>query len=143
MTRIGKVAVYAVSDLGLLVFDEPDFPEVQSQVPGGTIEPGEAPQFAARREFEEETGITVPPLDFLGRETVLPDGAMAKVVVERHFFYGWIAEPLPDTWDHWEMDPSDGSDPVLYRYRWVSLGRARSELVPVLQSFLHLIPQGR
>jgi predicted NUDIX family NTP pyrophosphohydrolase len=47
-------------------------------VPKGMIEPGEAPIDAARREFEEETGITAPtvgrpltPLRQAGGKTVL------------------------------------------------------------------------
>ncbi|MBB4956190.1 8-oxo-dGTP pyrophosphatase MutT (NUDIX family) [Agrobacterium vitis] len=53
-----KVLIYATWEARLVVFDEPDFPELLLQVPGGTIELGEAPCHAARREFTEETGLT-------------------------------------------------------------------------------------
>jgi 8-oxo-dGTP pyrophosphatase MutT (NUDIX family) len=56
---IEKVLIYATSTRGLLVFDEPDFSEVPLQVPGGTVDPGEVLLEAARREFEEETGLQV------------------------------------------------------------------------------------
>ena len=55
-----KVLIYATWQGRLLVFDEPDFPEIELQVPGGTMEPGESPEVAATREFVEETGLTPP-----------------------------------------------------------------------------------
>lgn len=63
----GKVLIYATASRGLLVFSEPDFPEIPLQVPGGTIDAGEDPLPAARREFSEETGLTAPDLRPLGR----------------------------------------------------------------------------
>ncbi len=51
---IEKALIYATTSRGLLVFDEPDFPEVPLQVPGGTVEVGEPVIDAARREFGEE-----------------------------------------------------------------------------------------
>ena len=53
---IEKALVYGTTSHGLLVFDEPDFPEVPIQVPGGTVEAGEQVIDAARREFGEEPG---------------------------------------------------------------------------------------
>ncbi|MBB3398844.1 8-oxo-dGTP pyrophosphatase MutT (NUDIX family) [Rhizobium sp. BK538] len=52
-----KVLIYATWRDRLLGFDEPDFPEVALQVPGGTVETGEDIAAAALREFSEETGI--------------------------------------------------------------------------------------
>lgn len=46
-----KVLICATSRRGLLVFDEPDYPDVPLQVPGGTVEPDEDLQAAAVREF--------------------------------------------------------------------------------------------
>ncbi len=51
--------MHATSSRGLLVFEEPDFPEVGVQVPGGTVEPDEGVLAAARRELHEETGLLV------------------------------------------------------------------------------------
>ena len=54
-----KVLIYAWRGNRTLVFDEPDFPEVPLQVPGGTMEHGEIPIEAARRELFEETGLAL------------------------------------------------------------------------------------
>ncbi|MGZ2426356.1 NUDIX domain-containing protein [Rhizobium laguerreae] len=54
---IEKALIYATNSCGILVFDEPDFPEVPLQVPGGTVEEGEPVIDAARREFGDETGL--------------------------------------------------------------------------------------
>ena len=75
MTRIARKAlIYATSPRGLLVFDEPDFPSVPTQVPGGTIDAGETPMEAAYREFEEETGLVADQWIFwVRRFLLLPD----------------------------------------------------------------------
>ncbi len=54
---IDKVLIYATLRERLLVFAEPDSPQMPLQVPGGTVDPGEDVHLAAYREFEEETGI--------------------------------------------------------------------------------------
>lgn len=41
--------------------------EVVLEVPGGLIDPGETPEQAALREFEEETGFKAGSISFLGR----------------------------------------------------------------------------
>ncbi len=51
---IGKVTVFCVHDDALLVFDHPT---AGTQVPAGTMRPGEDPRDAAKRELAEETGV--------------------------------------------------------------------------------------
>ncbi|MEP4064813.1 MAG: NUDIX domain-containing protein, partial [Nitratireductor sp.] len=53
-----KAYVYLTCGPELLVFVEPDHPDPDIQVPGGTLDPGESYLQAARREFFEETGLS-------------------------------------------------------------------------------------
>ncbi len=61
-TTLLKVLAYVTRRIGndteLLVIDHRDHPDAGTQVPAGTIEPGESPEAAAIRELAEETGLT-------------------------------------------------------------------------------------
>ncbi|WP_337441822.1 NUDIX domain-containing protein [Sinorhizobium americanum] len=83
-----KVLIYATWRGSLLVFDEPDFPEIELQVPGGTIEPGESPEGAAPREFFEETGLTLPDTatQFATRDFRYGKGDR-EICHRRHYFH--------------------------------------------------------
>lgn len=48
------------------------FGETLLEVPAGKLEPGEAPECAARRELSEETGLEAGELRFLGRHYCSP-----------------------------------------------------------------------
>lgn len=124
-----KVLTYATSDRGFLAFAEPDFPEVPLQVPGGTVELGEAVLAAARREFEEETGLPCPA-EVLHLATTdyqfTRDGA--ATVHRRSFMHVRLPPGLPSTWDHIEAQPSGGGTPVLFRFLWLDPAEARNRL---------------
>lgn len=120
-----KALVYATNRRGLLIFREPDFPEVPAQVPGGTIHDGEDPMVAAKREFAEETGIPTPiELSFLRLEAQMFDRDARPLRVTRHFYHAAVSDDLPETWDHHEKFASDGADPILFRFFWISLVEA-------------------
>ncbi|NKM88712.1 NUDIX domain-containing protein [Rhizobium laguerreae] len=100
---IEKALIYATNSCGILVFDEPDFPEVPLQVPGGTVEEGEPVIDAARREFGDETGL-VDRTGFrlLGdsHRTFERDGKLHNL--HRTYFHLSLEDGLPDTWDHFD-----------------------------------------
>lgn len=124
-----KVLIYATSAQGLLVFEEPDFPEVPLQVPGGSVEPGEDDLTAARREFEEETGLACPatmePMGSVEYRTLR--GGMERVHNRSRFRLRLTGE-LPSSWEHVERLPSNGAAPIRFRLFWIDPREAGSRL---------------
>ncbi len=124
-----KVLIYATWRDWLLVFDEPDFPDVQWQVPGGTVEDGEDLAEAASREFHEETGLTPGPFTQIGIHDyrfVLKSGG--TVFHRRHYFHADLDGDQRSTWLHRELTPFGGGEPILFRFFWISLADARTRL---------------
>jgi 8-oxo-dGTP diphosphatase len=68
--------------------------QVWLALPGGGIEPGEEPESALVREFEEETGLLVAPLGELGgsSDRVVINGGRAFNVRGRYFCVEILAE---------------------------------------------------
>lgn len=128
MITVQKALIYATSARGLLVFSEPDFPEVRLQVPGGTLEAGEAPLAAARREFHEETGLVCGVMRPLGIFEHMLDFGHGPRHYLRYYFHTHLDGDLPELWQHIEQTPSDGVPPIRFEFRWISVEQARSEL---------------
>lgn len=126
---INKALIYATWQGDLLVFDEPDFPDLLPQVPGGTIEAKETQLDAAMREFAEETGLT-PPHEpaFLTRIDHRAAHLKEQVIHRRHFFHVALNGSFATEWLRTEHFPSTGEPPVLMRFFWI----------PVKEALLHL-----
>lgn len=124
-----KALIYATNKNGLLIFNEPDFPDVSPQVPGGTIDENEEPLAAARREFAEETGLNCQiEMNFLYFDRYRFEHRGRQCQVNRHYFHAAIPDNIPATWDHHEKFPHDGADPILFRFSWISTNLAKQIL---------------
>ena len=144
-----KVLTYITRGSYLLVFTHPDSPEAGTQVPGGTLEPGEMPEDAALREAIEETGLAGLRLSiFLGElRRDMSDFGLDEMH-HRYYFHVWCDEEPPESWQHGEFAPSDASgriDPIPFDFYWVNLTDGVPSLIanqgayiPKLAAFLGL-----
>jgi 8-oxo-dGTP pyrophosphatase MutT (NUDIX family) len=132
-----KVYAYLTRGDELLVFRHVDFPEAGIQVPGGTLEASEDPAQGALREASEETGLD--SLRLAGRlgEHEWRFAYGRQEVHLRHFYHLLCDEPMPDTWRHYEMHPSDGTPgEILFEFFWTPLSLAADVLHPYYVAFI-------
>ncbi|TPW32191.1 NUDIX domain-containing protein [Martelella alba] len=127
---MNKVLIYAVLGDRLLVFDEPDFPFVPMQVPGGTLEPGEDALTGAQREFYEETGLSGAAVwqshgSYL---SVHWDRDGQKHHHRRHVFSVTLGSPQQHEWIHFENHAFDGSPPIRFRLFFLPWKEARAQI---------------
>ena len=141
LIRKRKVVLYATWRGRLLVFREPDFPEYGIQVPGGTMESGETPEQAARREFAEETGLVAPAcLTLLGERTYgyAPPGGPERLH-RRWFFHLPLEGDFAETWEQMEMTPDAGGPPIRFALFWLKLPLGEA-LFGELDALLDILP---
>ncbi len=106
----------------LLVFHHPD--DGGMQLPKGTVEPGEAPEDAVRRELLEESGIDFRgPLQPLGTMERLceagVEGAQRRHPQLWHLYLMRAERPLPETFDH-VASGSPEEDGLVFSYSWLA-----------------------
>ena len=124
-----KVLIYATWRDRLLVFDEPDFPEIALQVPGGTVEHEETVGRAALREFAEETGLEPKaPFRLIETRDYRFEQKGTLITHRRSCFHVALPEEPAETWLHWETMPFGGGEPICFRLFWLGLDEARQRL---------------
>lgn len=145
---VEKVIIYITRGERLLVFTHPNFPEAGLQVPAGTIELGEAPANAARREASEETGLDdFAAWTYLGmRERDMRDFGRDEVH-RRYFFHARcesaIAHNVPERWRWKERFASNGAMPEIdFELFWAPLRPTPPNLIADQGALLGAIPLG-
>jgi 8-oxo-dGTP pyrophosphatase MutT (NUDIX family) len=120
---VRKALAYITHRDRLLVFSHPHHPEAGIQVPAGTMKDGEHPAAAVMREAFEETGLVDLTLaGFLGEERRDMSDFGLDQIHHRHYFHLRCESDPPETWRHFETDPSDGSaTPIEFELFWVPL----------------------
>ncbi|WFE90530.1 NUDIX domain-containing protein [Roseibium porphyridii] len=129
-----KAYVYLTCGTDLLVFNEPDTPHLGLQVPGGTVDPGESFLKGAMREFAEETGLTLDAAFDHFSDQDLPFETFPKVgqflappnrpLKGRHIrrnYHVTLSKRPKEKWEHFEMFPSSGGDPIRCHFFWIDL----------------------
>jgi tRNA (cmo5U34)-methyltransferase len=120
---VEKVFAYITYQDKLLVFRHTRYPEAGIQVPAGTVEIGEDPLVAARREATEETGlINLGPGSYLGVDDfdLRPYGG--REIHRRQFFHFTLETSPPDEFSHWESSPSSGEDESFeFQFWWAKI----------------------
>lgn len=127
-----KVVAYITHGTKLLVFAHRDHPDIGIQVPAGTLEEGEDTESAAKREAEEETGLTnLKTVAYLGTADY-DISALRPEMHHRHFYHLEAAGDVPAEWLHYEMHPSGGdAKSIAYNCYWVEIseiGKSHPEL---------------
>ena len=136
-----KAMAYITNGDRLLVFRQPDFPDAGIQIPGGSMNPDEQPEDAVLREAFEETGLAGLVIETcLGvvEHELTPSGQ--RGTLQRHYYHLRVEGELPDTWQHVELDPSEGDEEsVLFEFFWARLPDGippmvgqRDEMIPAL-----------
>ncbi|KAB0443768.1 NUDIX hydrolase [Lysinibacillus fusiformis] len=86
------------------------------QVPKGTIEEGETPLEAVKREMLEETGLTTLVVQELIAQDYFnhPSGVLQK----RYFYHLTISGETKDTWQHYPTGLNEAD--LLFSFYWIS-----------------------
>jgi 8-oxo-dGTP pyrophosphatase MutT (NUDIX family) len=134
-----KVIAYITAGDKLLVFSHPQHPEAGIQVPGGTVEAGEALDDAVLREAWEETGLdNLEMRSYLGFQEYDLSAVGLSGILRRHFFHLAVCGQAPERWRHYEHYPSDGSTaPIEFEFFWASLPDRVPELAGRQGELLH------
>lgn len=108
----------------LLVFRHPE--DGNMQLPKGTIEPGESPEVAVRRELLEESGIAytgaLHPLGTLDRECEAGvEGNTHRHPQLWHLFLMRVDHALPETFEH-TATGSPEEEGLVFLFSWLDAG---------------------
>lgn len=129
MKTVDKVVAYIVTGERLVVFVHRDVPEAGTQVPAGTVRPGERLEDAVLREAGEETGLEGLRIVAHIGDRVFDARPFGKEEMHRRSFFRLNVDgEVPDTWTHAELH--DGlAPPTWFEFSWMPLAAAEQILV--------------
>lgn len=117
-----RVFTYITRGQQLLLLRYPDGRYLLSQIPGGTVKKGETPSKAALREAKEETGLeAIRLVRCLGSFKRDLSGIGRNETIMAWFFHLQTNEQTPNSWRHFETEPSEGGDAIEFELFWVPL----------------------
>ena len=137
MIKKDKVLAYIYRNykdsLQVLVFDHPNLPEVNPQVPAGTLKNNEKPQDGVLREIFEESGLSFNKTDnFLGQFEYIGD---YKNELHIRYVFSIMSDGLPDSWSH-NVESDDEDNGQIFNFYWLPLEEAKEKLVADLGKYL-------
>ncbi|MCB0414109.1 MAG: GNAT family N-acetyltransferase [Bdellovibrionales bacterium] len=131
-STISKEKVFAYiyrivkKELQVLVFDHPNVPEVNPQVPAGTLTSNEEPGKGILREIFEESGLKFDKMDhLLGKFEYFDEG---KNELHLRHVFSIFTKDLPDSWTH-TVKSNDIDNHEVFDYYWLPLDKAKKKLV--------------
>lgn len=138
---IRKVSAFITRGDRLLVFRKPNHPGTGTQLPAGTVEPGESPETAVLREAREETGLDgFTWQGLLGRDLLDQQRYGQHELHDRWYFHLRAPADPPEAWGHGESDPSDGSSAFIpYDFFWVDVFDDPQDMRPYLVAVLPIL----
>lgn len=142
MTHIKhKVFAYITNRQRLLLFRHVYYPEAGIQVPAGTLEAGELPEAGVMREAFEETGLSGLAIDcFLGEQVRDMSEFVPGEINYRYFYHLLCPGNPPDSWQHEELHPSTGPEPIplIFEFFWAALPHG---VPPLVADYDWMIPE--
>lgn len=117
----------------LLVFDHRDTPEVNPQVPAGTVDLGEEIEKAILREVYEESGLKLSSYDSYLGEFIYHRKDLNQI--HKRNVYIFSINEIRDKWTHIVSDGEEDKGQE-FDFYWLPIEKARQTLVAQMGDYL-------